>query len=110
MATAKKARKVSPEMKAATDAVKNAKSDQEKTVARGALKRLRFKVLIVQRMNKALSALGNTAKLGNRASYLYDQAQIDKVFAALDKKVSAFKSSFNVSAESKSGKVQEFDL
>ena len=69
-------------------------SEQEKRAARAALKVANFNKLAPKRMTKALKALDQVARLGNRNSYTYDDAQKQKIFAALASAVQGIQSAF----------------
>lgn len=72
-----------------------AKSGQEKAVDKSAEKVERFKKLAVKRMTRVLSGLEGVAALSNPRSYTYDNAQRDKIIAALRGAVDKVAASFN---------------
>jgi hypothetical protein len=93
---ARKARKpASPARIAAEKAVKDAKSDQEKLVARSHLKTLRFKELAPKRVRRALKSLDGVIMLANRGNYLSEPAQRAKILTAIREKVAKFTQSFD---------------
>jgi hypothetical protein len=105
---ARKARKPpSPARIAAENAVKNAKSDQEKLVTRAALKTLRFKELAPKRVRRALKSLDQVSILANRANYLSEPAQREKILKALREKFAKFVQAFDDTANKEP---EEFDL
>lgn len=77
-------KEVSKARAAALEAVKNAKSDQEKTVAVQQLRLLRFKEVGSVRADKAIESLKNLVKVCDRTSYAWTQEQSDKLLKALD--------------------------
>lgn len=104
MAKDKKARKPkNSRLAEAETAFKNAKSDQEKAVARGKLKIVRFEILATARVNKILAALDGLKKLSNRGSYTYTDEQVRKIADAISAKGSetleAFSSTGKKAAE-----------
>lgn len=99
LAKARKARKpASAERVAAEKAVKDAKSDQEKLVARATLKTLRFKELAPKRVRRALKALDGVIALANRGNYLSEPAQREKMLKALSDRYTKFKNAFDDTA------------
>ncbi len=80
---------VSAARAAAQKAVDNAKSDQEKKVARQQLKAVKFTEIAPARMARALGALGNVRKLANRAGYSWSDEQATKMITALAVEVKA---------------------
>jgi hypothetical protein len=80
-------KEVSAARKAAMDAVKNAKSDQEKTVATQQLRLVRFKEVGSVRADKAIESLKNLSKACDRTSYAWTQEQADKLLAAINAEV-----------------------
>lgn len=83
MAKSKKAKVASAERAAAQKQVDNAKSDQEKRVARQNMKMVKFREIGTQRLNKAIAALRNLGKLANRNAYGWDTPTADKINTAL---------------------------
>lgn len=86
MATDKKARakkELSKERLAAMNALKNASSDQEKTVARQKLHLVRFKEVASIRADASIRALKNLEKVCDTTSYAWTQDQADKIIGAL---------------------------
>lgn len=71
-----------------------AQSPQEKKVKQSRDKAAKFKELATKRTNKALRSIEGIGALSNRNSYTYDDAQVQKVFAALDSAVTAAKKAF----------------
>lgn len=91
----KKARKPpSAARVAAMKAVDDAKSDQEKTVARANLKLLRFKELGTKRLNRWIAGCDGLMNLSNRAAYQWTPDQAEKIVktvrARADKIIGAF--------------------
>lgn len=84
---ARKAKVLSPARKAAEDAYKNAKSDQEKAAARAHVKIVRFVEITPKRVNRALKALDGVEAMFNRNAYAYDTDQANKVLNAIAIKV-----------------------
>jgi hypothetical protein len=96
---ARKARKPpSAERVAAEAAVKNAKSDQEKLVARAHLKTLRFKEIAPKRVRRALKALDAVTILANRSNYLSEPAQREKILKTLRERFGKFATAFDDTA------------
>lgn len=86
MADTKKARakkELSKERAAAMNAVKNAKSDQEKTVAAQSLKLVRFKEVASIRTDAVLRALKNLERVCDTTSYAWTSEQADKIIGAM---------------------------
>lgn len=86
MATDKKARakkELSKERQAAMNALKNASSDQEKTVARQKLHLVRFKEVASIRADASIRALKNLEKVCDTTSYAWTQDQSDKIINAI---------------------------
>lgn len=86
----KKARAKKPMSKArkeALDALKNAASDQEKTVATQQLRLVRFKEVGALRADKAIEALKNLAKVCDRTAYSWTPDQADKILQAVNLQV-----------------------
>lgn len=81
MAKAKKG--LSAARVAAMAAVDTAGSDQEKLVARQHLKSLKFKEIVVPRVNRAIAQLNGISKLANRSAYSWDDQQAEKITLAL---------------------------
>lgn len=87
MADVKKARakkELSKERKAAMDALKNANSDQQKTVAKQALKLVRFKEVGSIRADAAIRALKNLEKVADTTSYAWTDEQAQKIIFAIE--------------------------
>lgn len=84
---ARKAKVLSPARKAAEDAYKNAKSDQEKAAARAHVKIVRFVEITPKRVRRALKALDGVEAMFNRNAYSYDTDQANKVLNAIATKV-----------------------
>lgn len=90
MAAKKKGKKpASDARKAAMAAVEAAKSDQEKTAARTVLKQVRFREIVVPRVNKVLKALDNITKMGRASNYKWDAEQGAKVAKAIQSRSDA---------------------
>lgn len=68
---------------AAMNALKNAKSDQEKTVAKQQLHLVRFKEVASIRADAAIRALKNLEKVCDTTSYSWTQDQADKILNAI---------------------------
>jgi hypothetical protein len=108
MAKARKARKPpSAERLMLEKAVKDAKSDQEKLVARSQLKTLRFKELAPKRVRRALKALDGVIALANRGNYLSEPSQREKVLKAISDRYNKFKQHFDDTATKEA---EEFSL
>ena len=58
-------------------------------------KRKRFKRLAAQRTNKVLQKLQVLGNCSNRSSYEYDEADVQKIFAEIDKAVKDAKARFH---------------
>ena len=58
-------------------------------------KRKRFKRLAAQRTNKVLQKLQVLGNCSNRSSYEYDEADVQKIFAEIDKAVKDSKARFH---------------
>lgn len=84
---------------------KKAEAPQEKKLRKSRDKAAKFVELATKRTNKALRAIEGIGALSNRNSYTYDDAQVAKIFAALESTVAAAKKAF----ESK-GAVSGFTL
>ena len=69
-------------------------SPQEKKVKQSRDKAAKFKELANKRTNKALRSIEGIGALSNRNSYTYDDAQVSKIFAALEAQVAAAKKAF----------------
>jgi hypothetical protein len=80
---------MSPQRKAAEDAYANAKSDQEKTVARDNVKIIRFTDIVVPRVKRALNVLNNVERMANRNAYTWTPEQAAKIIKSLQQKVDA---------------------
>jgi hypothetical protein len=109
-ATAAKARKArkpaSGKRLAAESAFKNAKSDQEKTVARSHLKAVRFEELGRARVRRALKTLSSLENLANRGVYTWTDEQANKLLTAIHEKVKQVTLKFAGTAAKK----EEFDF
>ena len=89
MAESKKARakkEMSAARKAALAAVKNAGSDQEKSVAQSKLKLVRFKEVASVRTDAASRALSNLENVCDITSYSWDAEQAEKIIKELQPK------------------------
>lgn len=89
-----KEKKVSAALAAALKKMKDAKSDQEKTAARSALKGIKFKEIGGARTQKTLSAIENLGKLANKNSYTWEDTHTSKIFTALQNALDAAKKRF----------------
>lgn len=67
--------------------LKNAASDQEKTVARNVLKGVKFKELGRARVRRALKALDGIEKLASKAAYSWTEQEAEQLLGALTKRV-----------------------
>lgn len=86
MADAKKTRakkELSPARKAAMTAMKNASSDQEKTVAKQNLKLVRFKEVASIRADASIRALKNLENACDTTAYAWTDEQAAKIIGAL---------------------------
>lgn len=86
MAESKKARakkELSKERQAAMTKLKNASSDQEKTVARQQLHLVRFKEVASIRADASIRALKNLEKVCDTTSYAWTQDQAEKLINAI---------------------------
>ena len=86
MAESKKARakkELSKERQAAMLKLKNAGSDQEKTVARQQLHLVRFKEVASIRADASIRALKNLEKVCDTTSYAWTQEQAEKILSAI---------------------------
>jgi hypothetical protein len=86
MADAKKTRakkELSTERKAAMNALKNASSDQEKTVAKQKLKLVRFKEVASIRTDASIRALKNLENVCDTTAYAWTDEQATKIINAL---------------------------
>jgi hypothetical protein len=84
--TAKKARakkELSKERQAAMKAMKDASSDQEKTLAKQKLHLVRFKEVASIRADAAIRALKNLEKVCDTTSYAWTQDQAEKILSAI---------------------------
>lgn len=97
----KREKKVSPQRAAAELAYKNAKSDQEKTAARGAVKVIRFREIVVPRVNRVLQQLSRLEKMANRSAYTWTEEEASKIVTALTKKLQAIHGKFTGSKSEK---------
>jgi hypothetical protein len=79
---------------AAEQAVTAAKSDQEKTVARSALKIVRFDELATPRVRRAVKAISSIANLANRGAYTYTDEQAKRIELHISNAVSSMLSKF----------------
>lgn len=89
MAKAKGKKPLSAARVAAMKAVEAAKSEQEKTAARTVLKQVRFKEIVVPRVNRTLKALDGVLKMGRASSYKWDAEQGAKIAKAIAAKADA---------------------
>jgi hypothetical protein len=103
----KKARKP-PNAKrlAAEQALANAKSDQEKALARSQAKLVRFEDLARARVRRALKVLSGIENLANRAAYSWTEEQAAKVLNALNDAMKKVTLKFAGGSQKK----EEFDL
>lgn len=76
-------KELSAARKHAMAGVKNAKSDQEKTVALQNLRLVRFKEVASIRTDAAIRALKNLEKVCDASSYAWTAEQADKILAAV---------------------------
>lgn len=86
MAEIKKARakkELSAARKSAMETLKNAKSDQEKTVAKQALKLVRFKEVASIRTDAVIRALKNLENACDSTSYAWTPDQAAKILGAV---------------------------
>lgn len=90
MAKAKK-KALTPERVKLMNAVKDAKSDQEKRVANQQLKMLRFKEVGTKRLNRVLKALKGLENLANRGAYGWEPEQADKIILNIEKRVKSLR-------------------
>lgn len=88
-------KELSKERKAAMKAVTDAKSDQEKMVARQALKLVRFKEVASVRADAAIRALKNLENACDSTSYAWTQDQSAKLIAAIEPLVGRIKTALN---------------
>lgn len=58
------------------------------------LKSIRFEKQVVPKMNKALKALDALEKFSNQRTYEYTKEQTDKMFEALQTRITTLKKSF----------------
>lgn len=87
MANDKKARakkELSKERVAAMNALKNASSDQEKTVAKQKLKLVRFKEVASIRTDASIRALKNLERACDTTSYAWTDDQASKIIGAIE--------------------------
>lgn len=73
---------------------KSTKSPQEQKVERSKAKSAKFLELASKRMTRALKAIEVIGNLANRNSYTYDDAQSNKMVAALAEAVKAVQQKF----------------
>lgn len=97
----KRERKVSDVRKAAESALANAKSDQEKSLARSHVKVVRFQEIVVPRVNRALSILGQIEKMTNPNAYTWTDDQAQKILQALAQRLQALADRFARSKKAK---------
>lgn len=86
MVEQKKARakkEISKDRKAAMDAVKAARSDQEKTVAKQKLKLVRFKEVASTRTDASIRALKNLENACDTTAYAWTEEQAAKIIGAI---------------------------
>ncbi len=98
MADTKKARAkkaLSKERTAALAAMKAASSDQEKTVAKQALKLVRFKEVASVRADASIRALKNLENACDSTSYAWTQDQAVKLLAAIEPLIGRIKTALN---------------
>lgn len=86
-----KKKALSAERVTAMNAVKNAKSDQEKRVATQQLKMLRFKEIATKRVNRAIKSIKGLQNLANRGAYGWTPEQAEKILSTLDKQMRALR-------------------
>lgn len=87
MADTKKARakkELSKDRQAAMAKLKNASSDQEKTVAKQQLHLVRFKEVGSIRTDAAIRALKNLEKIADTTAYAWTQDQAEKIIGHLE--------------------------
>jgi hypothetical protein len=87
MAESKKVRakkELSKERQAAMRALKDAGSDQEKTVAKQKLKLVRFKEVASIRTDASIRALKNLEKACDTTSYAWTDEQASKIIGAIE--------------------------
>ena len=106
-AKVRKARKpASGKRLAAEAALKNAKSDQEKAVARSHVKAVRFEELGRARARRAGKALDSLLNLANRSVYSWTDAQANQLLNHLTEKMKTVINKFAGVATTK----EEFDF
>jgi hypothetical protein len=64
-------------------------------------RRERFKRIAEARTNRILNDLRLLGNTGNKTLYLYDQADVDKIFEVINKKMTEVKSKFKTSKSEK---------
>lgn len=77
-------KEMSKERTQALNAVKNAKSEQEKKVAKQQLKFVRFKEVGALRVDRAITAMRNLEKVCDGGSYAWTNEQADKIIKTLE--------------------------
>lgn len=97
----KRPRVVSDVRKAAESALANAKSDQEKSLARAQVKIVRFKEIVVPRVNRALSILGQIEKMTNPNAYTWSDEEAQKILQALAQRLQGLADRFARSKKAK---------
>lgn len=109
MAESKKARakkEMSAARKAALAAVKNASSDQEKTVALSKLKMVRFREVGSVRVDAAARALDNLVNICDSSTYTWDTEQATKIINELQPKFDRIVSGLRKPAPRKNTRVK----
>lgn len=91
---------------AAEQALANARSDQEKALARSQVKHIRFEDLARARTRRALKILAGIENLANRAAYSWTDEQATKVLNALNDAMKKVTLKFAGGSQKK----EEFDI
>jgi hypothetical protein len=104
---AKKA--LSKERAAALAAMKTASSDQEKTVAKQALKLVRFKEVASVRADASIRALKNLENACDSTAYAWTQDQAVKLLAAIEPLIGRIKTALNTPGSKKPAR-EKFSL
>lgn len=86
------------EAEAAYLRAKDEGNDAATSVARQAVKVIRFKEVVVPRVQKALKVLGQIEKMGNRAVYSWTPEEAEKICRALQTAVITIEQRFSSSA------------
>lgn len=97
-------KEMSKERAQALNSVKNARSDQEKKLAKQALKLVRFKEVGALRVGRAITALTNLEKVCDSSAYAWTPEQADKAIKAIEPRVQRIVAALRSPATAKKAK------